>query len=164
IVELNHSYFRLNTGETAEHGFKGLWNYLSFDHFRKQFRAFLSFHHLPTTICGNVLWQQFLHYYSLVIQDCPLECSESGNVGHLHFDKIVLSASTVENVSKAGSYVQITWCLYLRDKLISDWNCALGANASRALIGRRILKQLLPTAPLPTSRLGHRDALAVTNR
>ncbi len=60
IVELNHSYSRLNTGAKAEHGFKGLWNYLSFDHFRKQFRAFLSFHRLPTTICGNVLWQWLL--------------------------------------------------------------------------------------------------------
>ena len=135
IVELNRSYSRLDTGETVEHGFQGLWNYFSFDHLRKQFRAFLLFHQLPTTICGDVLWQEFLHYYSLVIQDSPLVCSGSGNVG-LRFDKIVLSASTVENVSKAGSYVQITWCLYLQDKLISGWNCSLGANASRALIGR----------------------------
>jgi len=135
LVELNRSYSLLNTGEKPEQGFKGLWNYLSFDHLRKQFRAFLLFHQLPTTICGDVLWQEFLHYYSLVIQDSPLVCSGSGNVG-LRFDKIVLSASTVENVSKAGSYVQITWCLYLQDKLISGWNCSLGANASRALIGR----------------------------
>jgi len=44
IIELNRSYSRLNTGEKAEHGFKGLWNYLCFDHFRKQFRGFLSSH------------------------------------------------------------------------------------------------------------------------
>ena len=140
IIELNRSYSRLNTGEKAEHGFKGLWSYLGFDHFRKQFRAFLSFHHLPTTICGDVLWQKFLHYYSLVIQDCPLVCSGSGNFGHLRFDEIVLSA-TVKNVSKAGSYVQITWCLYLQNRLISDWNCSLGANASRALIGRIMMQK-----------------------
>src|SRR5205807_10215337 len=102
IVELNHSYSRLNTGAKAEHGFKGLWNYLSFDHFRKQFRGFLSSHNLPTAICEDVEWQDFLHYYSLVIQDCPLECSGSSNIGNLRFDKIVLSASTVTNVSDAG--------------------------------------------------------------
>lgn len=136
IIELNHSYSRLNTGEKAEQGFKGMWNYLSFDRFRKQLRAFLSLHHLPTEICGAALWQKFLHYYSLVIQDCPLECSGSDNADHLRFDKIVLSASTVTNVSKAGNYVQITWCLYLQGKLISDWNCSLGANEARALIGR----------------------------
>jgi len=141
VIELNRSYSRLDTGEKAEYGFKGLWNYLSFDHFRKQFRGFLASHNLPTTICEDVEWQDFLHYYSLVIQDCPLECSGSSNAGNLSFDKIVLSASTVTNIPKTGSYVQITWRLYRQDRLISDWNCSLGANASRALIGRRMMQR-----------------------
>ena len=141
VIELNRSYSRLDTGEKAERGFKGLWNYLSFDHFRKQFRGFLSSHNLPTAICEDVEWQDFLHYYSLVIQDCRLECSGSSNIGNLRFDKIVLSASTVTNVSDAGIYVQITWCLHLQNKLISSWNCSLGANASRALIGRIMMQK-----------------------
>ncbi len=141
IVELNRSYSRLDTGETAEHGLQGLWNYFSFDHFRKQFQAFLSLHNLPTAICEDVLWQEFLHYYSLAIQDCPLECSGTSNIDNLRFDKLVLAASTIEDFSEIGRYVQIRWRLYLQDRLISDWNCSLGANASRALMGRKMIQK-----------------------
>jgi hypothetical protein len=139
ITGLSRCYAGLNEGATAERSFRALWNDLGFDRFRKQFRGFLTSHELPRDICDSDRWKTFLSYYSFVIQDCPLVCSEQGSLGGLIFDKIVLDAVLDEKRRTPASVpaIQIKWRFYLRDALVADWSLQPG----QALVGRVLLKK-----------------------
>lgn len=88
---------------------------LSLESFRTQFLKFLEAHGLPKEACSDRCWPTFLHFYSRVIQDCPLLCvCEDQSLTHV--DKLVFTSLLVEEVSGGGASVSMRWDLSFKDK------------------------------------------------
>ena len=93
---------------TADMSFLGeLGNTLRLSKFREQLGGYLNLHGLDSTIAGDDgKWANFLRYYSGVIEDCPLKCSDPG----LKFtDEVVVKVIDVKPPGTAEWVLVIEW-------------------------------------------------------
>ena len=93
---------------TADMSFLGeLGNTLRLSKFREQLGGYLNLHGLDSSIAGDDgKWANFLGYYSGVIEDCPLKCSDPG----LKFtDEVVVKVIDVKPPGTAEWVLVIEW-------------------------------------------------------